>query len=106
MALAAVRGFRASISASISRFSPMAAVRAPTMASRIQNSWAAEGRPRAASSAPVKAKGRAKRVWENLIISRKTFIRGKNSWYLRPIEKFTIQDVQIPASEYKRTFTI
>jgi hypothetical protein len=52
----------------------MAAVRAPTIAIIIQNVWYNEGSPRAARTAPVKAKGRAKMVWENFIISRNILI--------------------------------
>jgi len=70
-----VRGFSPSISASISRFNPIAAVRAPTIAIRIQNAWYRVGRPRAASSAAVNANGRANTVCANLIISRKIFTR-------------------------------
>src|SRR6185369_6532448 len=95
----AVRGFFASISASISLFSPMAAVRAPIMASRIQSACAADGSPRAASRAPVKANGSAKSVWENLIISRKTVIRP-NRVINRVLWKYTMSGRhQAPAFE-------
>src|SRR5205085_3355112 len=47
----------------------MAAERAPTIATAIQNSCHADGKPRAASTAPNKAKGSAKSVCSILIIS-------------------------------------
>jgi len=72
MARSFVLGFFPSISASMRRFRPMAAVLAPTMAIRIQNMVGREGMPRAASTAPVSAKGSAKTVWENRIVSRKS----------------------------------
>jgi hypothetical protein len=49
----------------------MAAVRAPTMATMIQKILPEEGIPRAASNAPISAKGRAKTVWGNLIMLRR-----------------------------------
>src|SRR5579864_4992677 len=56
------------------RFTVMAAERAPTMATMIQAIWRQEGQAmprayRAASSAPVRAKGSAKMECSNLIIS-------------------------------------
>ena len=60
----AVRGFRASMSASMMRLSAIARLRAPTMASRIQPSVAALGISMSASSAAERAKGRAKIVCE------------------------------------------
>jgi hypothetical protein len=51
-------------------FNPMAPERAPTMAMVIQRTWLKEGIPEAAISAEVKANGRAKIEWENLIILR------------------------------------
>src|SRR3954447_14138916 len=58
----AVRGLRASIDRSISRLSAMASERAPTIASVIQPSWAADGTASSASSAPTYANGSAKTV--------------------------------------------
>src|SRR5256885_12939355 len=56
------------------RLMVMAAERAETMATTIQRIWRHEGQPcevnRAASSAPVSAKGSAKMECSNLIISR------------------------------------
>ena len=70
----AVRGFSASMRASLMRLRPMAALRAPTMARQIQPIWAPVGGwplARDARVAPIRAKGKAKTVWENLIISRR-----------------------------------
>ena len=47
-------------------FIAMAAVRAPTMARMIQAVWRTEGKPPAASSAPVRANGSAKIVCANV----------------------------------------
>lgn len=72
--LAAVRGFSASMRASIIRFSPIAPVRAPTIAMQTHKSWPNVGAvPFAndASTTPIKAKGKANTVWENLIISNR-----------------------------------
>ena len=58
----------------------MAALRAPAMARMIQKLVSHPGNPRAARKAPRKAKGRAKTVCSNLIISRRSksvFIRGR-----------------------------
>ena len=66
----AVRGFAASISRSASRLCAIAALRAPTIASRIFPTVIQSGMPRAASTAESSANGSAKSVWENLIISR------------------------------------
>ena len=52
----------------------MAADRAPNMATVIQKTVRQDGRPPAASSAPVNANGSAKMVCSNLIISRMIFI--------------------------------
>src|SRR5256885_1900050 len=61
------------------RLMVMAAERAETMATTIQRIWRKEGQPcdvkRAASSAPVSAKGRAKMECSNLIISRTVRMR-------------------------------
>jgi hypothetical protein len=64
----AVRGFRASSSWSARRLKPMAALRAPTMATRIQTTCRREGAPPAARTAAAMAKGRAKTECESLII--------------------------------------
>jgi hypothetical protein len=69
-----VLGFSASKTRSAQRLNPMAAERAPTMATAIQKIVRHAGSPRAASSAPVNAKGNAKIVCSNLIISRMIFI--------------------------------
>lgn len=69
IALSFVRGFKASILQSISLFKNMAAERAPTIATIIQRILSNEGIPLADSIAPIKANGRANRVWENFIIS-------------------------------------
>ncbi len=69
-----VLGFSASIPRSAQRLNPMAAERAPTMATVIQRTVLHDGMPRAASSAPVKANGSAKIVCSNLIISRMILI--------------------------------
>src|SRR5712664_2610953 len=61
------------------RLMVMAAERAETMATTIQRTWRREGQPcdvkRAASSAPVSAKGSAKMECSNLIISRTVRMR-------------------------------
>ena len=49
----AVRGFRASSSASTSRFSAIASVRAPTIATVTQTMFASPGQPSAARNAPT-----------------------------------------------------
>src|ERR1700676_4572401 len=71
-----VRGFSRSYRRSTMRFMVMAAERAATMATTIQTNWRSVGQPfggwcvaRAASSAPVSAKGSAKTECSNLIIS-------------------------------------
>ncbi len=64
----AVRGFLASMSASTRRLKAMAAVRAETMQTTIQNRTGRRGMPWAASTAPVSAKGRAKMLCSHLII--------------------------------------
>ena len=66
----AVRGFFASILTSINRFSDIAAVRAPTIASAMNSNWRVLGSPLAAKKAAENAKGSAKMVCENLIISK------------------------------------
>jgi len=48
----------------------MAALRAPTIASKIQPALSARGSPLAARNAPMNAKGRAKIVCSIFIISR------------------------------------
>ena len=65
----AVRGFSASSRRSASRLCAIAALRAPSIASRIFPSVASRGHPSAARNADSRAKGSAKSVWENLIIS-------------------------------------
>ncbi len=65
-----VRGFSESMSRSAQRLKPMAAERAPTIAAMIQITCSSDGSPSRARSAPVKAKGSAKMVCSNLIISR------------------------------------
>ena len=62
----AVRGLRASISASISRFSAIARLRAPTIASVTQPSVAADGISPTDRIAPTKANGSANTVCSNL----------------------------------------
>ena len=65
-----VRGLAASISASASRLNAMAAERAATRATQIQNNVQAEGMPRAASTAPVSPNGSVRNECSHLIISR------------------------------------
>ena len=82
-ALIRVRGFSASMRQSAIRLNAMAALRAPTMASRIHNSLDLFGTPPEARMALNKANGKAKTVCSNLIISRvvlklaKTVMRNK-----------------------------
>src|SRR5262249_29665852 len=70
----AVRGFSLSYRRSAMRLIVIAALRAATMATMIQSSCRQVGQPllvkRAASNAPVRAKGRANTECSNLIISR------------------------------------
>ena len=61
-----MRGLRASISASIRRFSAIARLRAPTIASVTQPSVAADGTSPIDRMAPTKANGSAKTVCSNL----------------------------------------
>ncbi|MNI03557.1 hypothetical protein D3C73_564600 [compost metagenome] len=65
----------ASLIRSISRFSPMAALRAPNMAMTIHPICPQEGKApnitTEPSNAPIKAKGKAKTVCSNLIICKK-----------------------------------
>src|SRR5712691_7078237 len=65
-----VRGLRRSKRRSAIRLKTMAALRAPTIAPRIQPVCLQAGTPRAARIAPVKANGSANRVCWNLIIER------------------------------------
>src|SRR5947207_245459 len=58
----AVRGLRASMPTSTSRFSAIASERAPTIASVIQNRSCADGAPPTARNAPTYANGSAKTV--------------------------------------------
>ncbi len=51
------------------RLKAIAAERAPTIATTIHRIWRGDGRPLAASTAPRKANGSAKRVCSILIIS-------------------------------------
>jgi hypothetical protein len=54
------------------RFKPIAPVRAPTIAIQTQKIWPKLGAVPFANDAkttPIRAKGKAKTVWENLIIS-------------------------------------
>ena len=79
-----VRGLRASMSASITRLNAMAADRAPTIATTIHSSLRqilGDAKPlsRNASSAPVRAKGRAKTECSNLIISSVSRMRFQNA---------------------------
>ncbi len=76
-ARSAVRGLRASNGASARRLKAMAAERAPIMASKIKPVVRPLGRPRAASMAPIKAKGRARTLWPILIISSNSQIFRK-----------------------------
>ena len=69
----AVRGFRASILASMSRFSAIAKLRAPTIATVIQTRSAALGTPSTARKAPTYAKGSAKTVCSSLTSDEKSF---------------------------------
>src|SRR3954452_7087888 len=64
-----VRGLAASYSASTKRLKAIAAERAPTIATTIQRSWRADGKPLAASMAPQSANGSAKIECSHLIIS-------------------------------------
>src|SRR5262249_28727814 len=64
-----VRGFAPSMEASARRLNAIAAERAATIATTIQNSWRSDGAPPAASMAPDNAKGRAKIECSHLIIS-------------------------------------
>src|SRR5579859_1226107 len=74
-----VRGFSLSKRRSAMRLMVMAAERAETMATTIQRIWRKVGQPcevkRAARSAPVRAKGKAKMECSNLIISRTVRMR-------------------------------
>ncbi|GAB4409242.1 MAG: hypothetical protein OHK0032_04800 [Thermodesulfovibrionales bacterium] len=65
-----VLGFAKSIFLSIILLRPIAPDLALTIATIIQNICLMGGMPDAAIMAPVKAKGRAKMEWENLIILR------------------------------------
>ena len=73
-ARAFVRGFFASMFRSAQRLNPMAAERAPTMATETHSTVRSDGSPSAASTMPVNAKGRANTVCSNLIISRMILI--------------------------------
>jgi len=69
ISLMAVLGFSASISASTILLNPMAADLAPTIAIIIQKIIdGVTGFTLKARTRPARAKGRAKRVWESLII--------------------------------------
>ena len=61
-----MRGLRASISASISRFSAIARLRAPTIASVTQTTCERLGMPSTARIAPTKANGSANTVCSSL----------------------------------------
>src|SRR5271163_4727613 len=65
----AVRGLAASMPASVQRLKAIAAERAETMQTMIQNSLIAGGQPPAASIAPIRAKGSTKIECSHLIIS-------------------------------------
>src|SRR6185437_1471207 len=65
----AARGFTRSISASAQRLKAIAADRAATMQTTIQNNTRHGGRPPAASIAPVSANGSANMECSHLIIS-------------------------------------
>ena len=71
--LSVVLGFQASNLASINLFIALAALRAPTRATMIQKNTRAEGSPLAASSIPIKPKGKAKRLWLNITRSPYSF---------------------------------
>src|SRR5688572_13495821 len=60
------------------RLNAIAALRAPTMAITIQNSFGASGQPPEARMALNRANGRANTVCSNLIISRVILRRLKN----------------------------
>lgn len=64
-----VLGFDLSKWKSAIRLKVMAALLAPTIAARIQNACQSVGKPFRASNAPINAKGRAKSVCSNLIMS-------------------------------------
>ena len=68
-----VRGFNLSKRASAILLKAMAALRAPTIAATIQPICHQDGKPFCASNAPINAKGRAKTVCSNLIISSVMF---------------------------------
>ena len=68
-----VLGFRRSKSISTNRLNAIAALRAPTMATRIHVSCHQRGNPPLASNAPIKANGNANTVCSNLIISNVIF---------------------------------
>src|SRR5690606_14565938 len=69
----AVRGLSLSISASARRLKAMAVFRQVTMQTRISAKVLGDGMPPAAQTMAAKAKGRAKRVWENLTRPKKCF---------------------------------
>ena len=56
----------------------MAALRAVTMARRMKKTVLQAGQPRAASMAPMKAKGRARTLWPILTMSRISQILRQN----------------------------
>ena len=68
----AVRGFLASSRRSTMRLNPMAAVRAPAMATKIATTCASVMPcPRAASAVAANAKGKANKVWLNFTMRPK-----------------------------------
>src|SRR5690606_37656886 len=72
MARESVRGFRASMRRSAMRLKVIALERAPTIATRIPKKVGQPMRPSEATRALIRAKGRAKTVCWNLIISSST----------------------------------
>src|ERR1039458_3639023 len=83
------RGLRTSMRASTRRLKAMAALRAPTIAATIQSTFGASPETvkppsRKASSAPVRAKGRAKTECSNLIMSSVRRRRFQSMWVDNP----------------------
>ena len=75
-----VLGFNLSWRTSAIRLNAIAALRPPTMATTIQVNCQPVGKPFRANNAPINAKGRAKTVCSNLIMSNVIFnLRRINS---------------------------
>src|SRR6266481_7655124 len=89
MARVAVRGLAASIWASARRLKAMAADRAETMQTTIQQSCNAEGQPPAASMAAHRANGRAKIECSHLIISRVVpmLVRSRTGYFNQKLSR-------------------